>query len=361
LSSGSRPPSAAPDSTPPIRQLASRPRNLVLLFVLGVLLVVGISLLFGKVAGYAETLDQLGSAEPVWLAVCFGSQVLSYAAYVTLVRALATYCGGPTIDKWLATRVVFASLGATRLLGAAGAGGLAVLFWAYRQLGFDRNDAFLRVLMLNVLLYACFGAAALVAGVVGLVALAHAPVSMKLGWIAGSGVCFAAAYYVTAPGRAARLTATENAGRVRRLLAEPVEAVVLVRQLASDRRANRATLVAAPLYWLGDMACLWAALQAFGVSLRPSDLVLAYATGFLANLIPLPTGGIGGVDAATTFALVSVGVPLQSALLGVFAYRFFSFLLPTLPAIGALVGIHKMGDDLRELAPTAATASGGAR
>jgi hypothetical protein len=34
------------------------------------------------VAGYAETLDQLKRAEPIWLAVCFASQLLSYAAYV---------------------------------------------------------------------------------------------------------------------------------------------------------------------------------------------------------------------------------------------------------------------------------------
>ena len=61
--------------------------------------------------------------------------------------------------------------------------------------------------------------------------------------------------------------------------------------LAEEPRANRATLVAAPLYWFGDMSCLWAALRAFDIALSPQALVLAYATGFLANMLPLPTGG----------------------------------------------------------------------
>jgi uncharacterized membrane protein YbhN (UPF0104 family) len=91
------------------------------------------------------------------------------------------------------------------------------------------------------------------------------------------------------------------------------------------------------------------------VTLSPQALVLAYATGFLANLLPLPTGGIGGVDAATTFALTVVGVPLSAALLGVFTYRFFSFLLPTLPAIVAIPALPRAGRELRELAPSPAT------
>ena len=98
------------------------------------------------------------------------------------------------------------------------------------------------------------------------------------------------------------------------------------------------------------MLCLWAALQAFDVQLTPSELVLAYATGFLANLIPIPTGGIGGVDAATTFALTAIGVPLQSALLGVFVYRFFSYLLPTLPAVLAMPTLPHISRELSELA-----------
>ena len=52
-------------------------------------------------------------------------------------------------------------------------------------------------------------------------------------------------------------------------------------------------------------------------------------------MLPLPVGGVGGVDAAMTYALTLVGVPLGTALLAVFAYRFFTFWLPFLPGVVA--------------------------
>jgi uncharacterized membrane protein YbhN (UPF0104 family) len=334
----------------PIGRIARRPRNLVLLFVFGVMLVVGIFLLFGKVAGYAETLDQLKRAEPIWLAVCFASQLLSYTAYVVLVRSLTAYGAGPVLPKWLATRIVFVALGVTRLVAVGGAGGLGVLYWAYRQLRFTRGDAFARVIALNTLLYATFGAAALIAGTTILAQFGgDVPPAMTLPWVIGVVVFFLVGLYVTAPSRAEGLVHHKEEGRLRSLFGYAVSGAVLVRNLAEHRAANRATLVSAPLYWFGDMLCLWAALRAFGVELTPAELVLAYATGFLANLLPIPTGGIGGVDAATTFALTAIGVPLQSALLGVFAYRFFSYLLPTLPAVLAMPALPQVSRELSEL------------
>jgi uncharacterized membrane protein YbhN (UPF0104 family) len=342
----------APDI--PIGRLARRPRNLLLLFGLGVLLVVGIFVLFGKVAGYAETLDELKEAAPVWLVVCFGTQILSYAAYVVLVRALTAYGGGTILPGWLTTRVVFAALGATRVLAAGGAGGLGILYWAWRQLGFGRGAAFERVIAFNTLLFATFGAAALIAGTIVLAQFGgDVPLAMTLPWVVGMSLLFLVGIYVTSPAVAKRLTREGQQGRLRSLLRRVVGGAVLVRGLAEHRTANRATLLAAPLYWIGDMLCLWAGLRAFGVELTPAELVLVYATGFLANLIPLPTGGIGGVDAATTFALTAVGVPLEAALLGVFAYRFFSFLLPTLPAVLAIPGLPQVSRELRALAPRA--------
>ncbi len=347
------------DETPPDRheeafplgRLARRPRNLLLLFAFGVLLVVGIFLLFGRVAGYAETLDQLKQAEPIWLAVCFGSQVLSYSAYVVLVRTLTAYAGGPLLPLWLATRIVFVALGITRVLAVGGAGGLGVLYWVYRQLNFARGDAFARVIALNTLLYATFGAAALIAGTTILAQFGgDVPLAMALPWVIVMAALFVVGIYVTSPRRAERLMAAEHEGRLRSVLGYAVAGAVLARNLAEHRAANRATLAGAPLYWFGDMLCLWAGLQAFGVQLTPSELVLAYATGFLANLIPIPTGGIGGVDAATTFALTAIGVPLESALLGVFVYRFFSYLLPTLPAVLAMPTLPHISRELSELA-----------
>jgi uncharacterized membrane protein YbhN (UPF0104 family) len=41
-----------------------------------------------------------------------------------------------------------------------------------------------------------------------------------------------------------------------------------------------------------------------------------------------------------------VGVPLSAALLGVIAYRIFSFWLPIVPALIALPGLGRLRDEL---------------
>jgi hypothetical protein len=135
-------------------------------------------------------------------------------------------------------------------------------------------------------------------------------------------------------------------GKVRSAFSAAAAAAVLARRLLVHRDSHRAAVLGPPVYWFGDMLCLWAALRAFDVRLSPLLLVLVYASGYVANFLPLPTGGIGGVDAATAFAITAVGVPLSQALLGVFAYRFFSFLLPTLPAIIAIPTLRKAGTEL---------------
>ena len=87
------------------------------------------------------------------------------------------------------------------------------------------------------------------------------------------------------------------------------------------------------LYWVGDLVSLWAALQAFGVTVSVAAIVSAYACGYLAQSVPIPLIATGGVDAATTFTLAAVGVPIEVALLGVVAHRVFAFWLPVIPGL----------------------------
>jgi uncharacterized membrane protein YbhN (UPF0104 family) len=94
------------------------------------------------------------------------------------------------------------------------------------------------------------------------------------------------------------------------------------------------------------MICLWGGLNAFGYNIGVTDLVLGFATGYAATMLPLPAGGAGSVDAAMTFALHLVGVPLAPALLGVVAYRLFTFWLPLIPALVAGVTVRGVRERL---------------
>jgi uncharacterized membrane protein YbhN (UPF0104 family) len=84
-------------------------------------------------------------------------------------------------------------------------------------------------------------------------------------------------------------------------------------------------------------------------------LVVGYATGYVSTMLPLPAGGIGGVDAASTFALTLVGVPLGPALLAVVVQRMFSYWLPLAVAIAGAHFIRGLGRELAAV-PRAAPA-----
>jgi uncharacterized membrane protein YbhN (UPF0104 family) len=301
------------------------------LLVLGVAaaLVVGAGLAIGKAADYARLLRDLRGAELWWLGLCLLGEMCAYAGYLVIYRETARVDGGPRFSFPDALRIVAAGFGA--LVVATGAGTLAVDYWALRRAG--ARNALARVIALNTLEWAVLCAATVAAAVV---LLGEVALGALLPWLVVVPACFLAAFWVTSARRYERLAGLEG-GRVRVLLAACVQGVRLVRLLPLRAYA------AAGLYWAGDLLCLWAGLRAFGVQLGVASLVLAYATGYLVAALPLPVGGAGGVDAAMTYALTLVGVPLAPALLGTFAFRLFNFWLPVVPALAVLPTVGRMG------------------
>lgn len=307
----------------------------------GIVLAVGVGVAIGKAASYTELLHQMRQADVRWLPLCFAGEILAYVGYVMAYRATARVGGGPMLGVFAALRIVAASFGA--LVVATGAGSLAVSYWALRRSGADREEALARVLALNTLEWGVLGTAAAAAGAAMLVGVPpDAPAEVELIWLVLVPSCIVAGMWVSSPRRRARLTAPVG-GRIRRLFAAAVGGVVLVRLLVQRPGSG---LLGAAIYWFGDLLCLWAGLRAFGVNLPLAGLVLAYATGYVSAALPLPAGGAGGVDAAMTYALTLVGVPLAPALLGTFAYRLFNFWLPVLPALAVLPSVRGLAHEL---------------
>jgi len=80
--------------------------------------------------------------------------------------------------------------------------------------------------------------------------------------------------------------------------------------------------------WLIDAASLWVFLRAFGASVDPIVLVVAYGVAQVAAAIPVTPGGLGVVEAALPAALTGFGVPAHIAIAGVLSWRFAQFWLP---------------------------------
>lgn len=293
-----------------------------------------------------ETVREKGDRS--WLAVAFVMELLSYAAYIWLFRAVF-------IDKiprigWAGSyRISMAGVAATRLFGAAGAGGIALTFWAVRKAGMGRRMSVSYLVAFYVLLYAIFMLALVIDGVL-----------LRTGVIPGTNpfgvtvipaifggiviVLFLAALLI--PGNLERMAARWSDGRgrianvARKAAAVPALLGHGTRVAFGLIRKREPGLLGAPGWWFFDIATLWACFKAFGQSPEIGVLVMGYFVGMIANVIPTP-GGVGAVEGGMIGSYAAFGVNLETAVLAVLAYRVFAFIMPTIPGVIAFVRLRK--------------------
>jgi len=318
--------------------------------VAAVLLVVGVGLLLARAAGFSEVRDAIARADSSWFAVCLAAQVVALSGYAEVFRGGFAWSGGPDPGLRLSAHVMLASIGATRVFAAGGVGAIAVTYWCFRRARFAADEALVRVLGFNTLFYVAFGIGAWAAALLTATGIwGSESAALTLPWLIVMPLCFAAAIYVTQPTRVDRLT-RDDGWFGRRALAYAIAGTAWVRMVLPDPGGRRMVL-ATILYWVGNVACLWASLRSVGETLPLPELVLAFALGQAAMILPLPLGGVGGVDAAMTYALTAVGVPLALALVAVGVYRLFAFWVPTIPALAALLLVPRAGTRLARLEP----------
>src|SRR3954452_6050751 len=318
--------------------------NFLILLVAGALALAA-AMGLADMAGYSRLVDAVQDIVPTWFAVCFGGQVVAYFGYVLAVRDIARVDGGPLLSLRLSMRTVVAGFGVFAATHAAG--GFAVDYWTFRRSGLRRPEAVARVLALGALEYAVLAPAAMICAVVLLFdPRSHVQDAMTYPWLAVV-PGFLAAVWVSSPKRCDRLADPGDGGRIRHGFAHAVSGICKLRALLVSPRRHGLGVIGVSLYWLGDIACLWAALKIYNAEISTPALILAYATGYVATRRSLPAGGAGLVEVMMTFSLVWVGVPLAPALLGVVTYRLFNFWLPVIPAFAALPAVRRMRADFR--------------
>jgi uncharacterized membrane protein YbhN (UPF0104 family) len=313
--------------------------------VAALLIVIGVGVLIARAAGFAEVRSAIAAADSTWFAVCFLAQVAALWGYAAMYREGFRWDGGPEPGLGLSALVMLAGIGGTRVVAGGAAGAIAVSYWCFRRARFTVREALVRVLGFNTFFYVLFGIGAWVAALLTTMGvLGGAPLALTVPWLVLVPFCFAAARYVTQPERVERLTTLEGS-LPRRALSYAIAGTAWARKVLVHP-AGRHALAASAVYWVGNLVCLWAALHSVGESLPAAELTLAFATGQVAMVLPLPLGGVGGVDAALTYALTIFGVPLAPALVAVAVYRLFSFWVPTIPALAALAALPRTGRGL---------------
>jgi uncharacterized protein (TIRG00374 family) len=334
------------------RLLGDRRRMLSVLAAF-LLLVVGIYVLLPKVAGVRGSLKKLGDPSWGWVAVALGFTVAAFLAYAALFRGIL---GGRTDEGRLYDRLDFnvsfkitrAGLAASTMFSAAGAGGVALTYWALRKAGMERRRAACRMVAFLVLLYTVYAAALVVFGVLLRTGVLNgkSPVG---GTIVPAGLA-ATAFVITClialiPGDLERRLAHHQRRRwVRRLASVPATVATGVRTALSYLRHPRSgagAIGGALGYWAGMVGTLWASFHAYGAAVPFGVVVMGFFLGMMANLAPSPAAGVGTLDAGLIGAFLLFDIPSDTVFPAVLTFRLIGFWLPIVPGVIAYFQLRR--------------------
>jgi uncharacterized protein (TIRG00374 family) len=301
-----------------------------------------------KLLGLRETWNRLQQGNVWWLVIAFVLEATSFVGYVMLFRAV--FLDRQNRIDWKASYLItMASLVATRLLAAAGAGGIALTAWAVRRSGMPARTVACRMIAFLVILYAVYMAALVIGGLGLYVGIwpGRAPFAITVvPAIFGALVILLFLGVSLLPDDFDRLVArwTWNTGQLgaaaRRIAKGPTTAAAGVRSALGLLRSRDPNLLGALIWWGFDIATLWACFHAFGASPDKAVIVMAYFVGWIGNTLPLP-GGIGGVEGGMIGAFSAFGLNVETAVVAVLAYRAFSFWLPTIPGVVAYFQLRR--------------------
>lgn len=310
----------------------------------GVALYVGLP----QLAGMKDSWGRLSSGHPLWLGAALLLEIASYVAYVFAFHRLFARPGS-RIGWRESYDISLAGVAATRVFAAAGAGGIALTAWVLRRSGSSRRRIAGEITTFYVVLYGIFMAALVVVGAGLRTGILSGPAPLGLTVIPASfGALVIIVVVLTAklPSDLDRRVRASLPGEKRavvwlaRMAAASAAVAGGVRGAMALLRQRDRVLLGALGWWALDIAVLWACFHAFGKPPPVGVLVMAYFTGMLGNVLPLP-GGLGGVEGGMIGALIGFGVDDGLAVAAVLSYRAFAYWVPIVPGALAYLGLRR--------------------
>jgi len=313
-------------------------RRLIQTAVVVVALLVGIYFLFPKLVGLSNALGKLDDADPLWIAIAIGFNVLAFVTYIALFKAVV---GGDALRfTWLETyEINMAGLAATLLFSAAGAGGIVLTFWALRKAGMRRHEVARRMVAFLTLHYAFYPLALILFGVLLRTGVLNGKASIELtivpagvaGVLLALGLLFALVPPDLGP-RIARFVHGKRGQEIARNIAKVpavfAEGFRFAISLFTHPRQGGLAVLGAAGFWAANIGILWASFHAFGLHVPLAVVVQGFFLGMVANLIPFAPAGVGAVDAGMIGAFVLFGVPETTVFPAILVYRLIAFWMP---------------------------------
>jgi len=326
-------------------------RRLIQTAFLVVALLVGIYFLFPKLVGLGNALGKLDDADPIWIGVAIGFNVVAFATYIALFKAVV---GGDALRlTWLETyEINMAGLAATLLFSAAGAGGIVLTWWALRKAGMRRHEVARRMVAFLTLHYAFYPLALIVFGILLRTGVVNGKASVELtivpaavaGVLLVLGLLLALVPADLGP-RVSRFVHGERGREIARQVAKVpatfAEGFRFALGLFAHPSQGGLAVLGAAGFWAANIGILWASFHAFGLHVPLAVVVQGFFLGMVANLIPFAPAGVGAVDAGMIGAFVLFGIPETTVFPAILIYRLIAFWMPIPFGVAAFFQLRK--------------------
>jgi len=303
------------------------------------LVIVAVFLLPPVLSGFRQAADTISDVNPALIAAGFVLQVAALFSYSLLTRA-SLGSAGDQLSNARIFRIQLSTKALSNIVPGGNAAGSALGYRLLTLSGISGPDAGFALatagigsaVVLNILFWTAlivsipfrgvnpaYGTAA-VAGVV----IMGIAAGLVVGVMDGSG---RAERFVRWIARKLHLDDDKFAA-VLHQVADRLE------ELTRDKYLMRRVVFWALLNWLLDAASLWVFLRAFGTTLSPEALLVAFGLANVLAAIPILPGGLGVVEATYLTTLVGFGVPRRIAAPAIATYRSAQYLMPI--ALGAI-------------------------
>ncbi|MBJ7328283.1 MAG: flippase-like domain-containing protein [Solirubrobacteraceae bacterium] len=301
-----------------LRSLARRAAQVAL--ILGLLVLVAL-----LAPGLGDVRKHLGAADPWWVALAVGLELLSCLSYVLMFRPI--FCR--RMSWAMSSKISWSSLGVGSIVPASGAAGLALGGWALTQGGMSIERVARRSVAFFTIKSSVNFIAVAVIGTLMALGLFGPDVSLWLTAVPAAMSVATIAIVLALPKLGDGGAIPEDAGKVRRFFGHARASVIHGVHEATEivKTRDLLVLVGAIGYWAWDNAVLWAAFQAFDADVAVSVILMGYLIGQLGGLLPIP-GGVGGIDGGLIGTLIVFGAPAAVTVAAVLVYRVILFWLP---------------------------------
>jgi uncharacterized protein (TIRG00374 family) len=326
-------------------------RRLIQTGVVVFALLIGIYFLFPRLVGVSNALGKLGDADPVWITVAIGFNILAFATYIALFKAVV---GGKALRlSWTETyEINMAGLAATLLFSAGGAGGIVLTFWALLKAGMQRHEVARRMVAFLTLHYAFYPLALILFGILLRTGVLHGKASVELtivpAAVAGALLALGLLVALIPPDLSKRIAPFARGERSRAIVANVAKVPATLAEgfrfalgLFAHPRQGGLAVIGAAGFWAANIGILWASFHAFGVHVPLAVVVQGFFLGMVANLIPFAPAGVGAVDAGMIGAFVLFGLPENTVFPAILIYRLVAFWMPIPFGVVAFLQLRK--------------------